>query len=81
MSFFVPRKCPNCGLPVSSDAVVCHYCRVTVARSSICDCGSWIVGAALVFVLVATFGPDNSFAGRVAETLQGFQGFIPGRGN
>ena len=78
MSFLGPRKCPNCGLPVSSDVLVCHYCRVTVPRSSIWDCGSWIIGAALVFVLVSTFGPDNLFGSRVAETLQGF---IPGRGN
>jgi hypothetical protein len=78
MSFFGPRKCPNCGLPVPSDAVVCHYCRVTAPRSKISDCGSWIIGAALVFLLVSAFGSDNLFGSRVAETLQGF---IPGRGN
>ena len=81
MSFLGPRKCPNCGLPVSSDVLVCHYCRVTVPRSSIWDCGSWLIGAALVFLLVSIFGSDNLFGSRIAETLQGIQGFIPGRSN
>lgn len=78
MSFFGPRKCPNCGLPVSPDALVCHYCRVTVHRSRIWDCGSWIIGAAIVFILVSTFGSGNMFGSHFAETVQGF---IPGRGS
>jgi len=81
MSFLGPRKCPNCGLPVSSDVLVCHYCRVTVPRSSIWDSGSWLIGAAIVFLLVSIFGSENLLGGRVAETLQGFRCFIPGRSN
>ena len=78
MSFLGPRKCPNCGLPVSSEALVCHYCRVTVPRPRAWDCGPWIIGAAFLFVLVSAFGTENLLGGGVAETLQGF---IPGRGN
>ncbi len=76
MSLFGPSKCPNCGLPVSSDALVCHYCRKTVPQSTGWGFGSWIIGAALVFVLVSTFGPEHVFGGRVVQTLQGF---MPGR--
>ena len=78
MLFFGPRKCPQCGLPVSREAVVCHYCHVTVPSSKIWDCGSWIFGAALLFLLVSAFGPTNLLGSRVAQTLQGF---IPGVGN
>jgi hypothetical protein len=81
MLLFGPRKCPKCGLPVSKEAMVCYYCHVTVPRSKIWDCGSWLIGAALVFLLVSAFGPDNLLGSRVTQTLQGFRGFIPGAGN
>ena len=76
MPLFGPSMCPNCGLPVPSGALACHYCRKTLPQSSRWGFGSWIIGAALVFLLVSTFGPENVFGGRVAETLQGF---MPGR--
>jgi hypothetical protein len=78
MSFFGPRKCPHCGMPVPSDALACHYCRQTVPVSIRWNFGSLIIGAALLFVLVSTFGSDNLFGSRVAQALQGF---IPCRGN
>ena len=81
MLFFGSRKCPQCGLPVPTEALVCHYCRITVPPQNIWNCGSWIFGAALVFLLVSAFGPDNLLGSRVLQTLQGFQGFIGGGGN